>query len=128
MGQHNTLRSSLAGVAMGVVFAGISWESGAQPGMTAAVGIVWTVAGGTLLYVHRTDAAVRSKWALVTGGAVFIASLAALSTNSISATAESSLHLIVIGLSLLSYHAGMAAVHEQRNDSAVAATTTPVRD
>ena len=128
MGQHNTLRSSLAGVAMGVVFAGISWESGAQPGMTAAVGIVWTVAGGTLLYVHRTDAAARSKWALVTGGAVFIASLAALSMNSISATAESSLHLIVIGLSLLSYHAGMAAVHEQRNDSDVAATTTPVRD
>ena len=110
MGSPNTLRSSLAGMAMGVVFACISWWSGTQPIVVAPVGIIWAVAGATTWHVQQTDAAARSKWGLVNGGAVFVASLAALSTNS---TAGPSLLLIVIGLSLLSYHAGMATVYEQ---------------
>jgi hypothetical protein len=97
-------------MAMGVVFAGIAWLSGAQLIVVAPVGIVWAVAGATTWHVQQTYAAARSKWVLVNGGAVFVASLAALSTNS---TAESSLLLIIIGLSLLSYHAGMATVYEQ---------------
>jgi len=110
MGSHSTLHSSLVGMAMGVVFAGISWWSGAQPIIVAPVGIVWAVAGATTWHVQQTDATARSKWGLVNGGAVFVASLAVLSTSS---TAGSSVLLIVIGLSLLSYHAGIATVSEQ---------------
>ena len=128
MGQHSTLHSSVVGIAMGVVFAGISWKSGAQPGLTAAVGLVWAVAGGTMLYVHRTDAATRSKWALVIGGAVFIASLAVLSANAIPAPAGSALHLVTIGLALLSYHAGMATAHEQPSGGKGNAGSNVVRD
>ena len=124
MGLRNTPLSIIAGIAMGVGFAGICWRSGAHPELTAAVGIVWAVAGGTMLHVQRTDAAARSKWGLVNGGAVFVASLAALSTTSILAAAGSSLLLLFVGLSLLGYHAGMAAVHEQSGGSARAPTRT----
>jgi len=96
--------------------------------MVAAVGILWTVAGATMWYVQQTDAAAGSKWALVIGGAVFISALAVLSVHSNSATDGSPLLLIIIGLSLLGYHAGMATVHEQRNSSDRTRSTTPVRD
>ena len=128
MGQHSTLHSSVVGIAMGVVFAGISWKSGAQPGLTAAVGLVWAVAGGTMLYVQRTDATARLTWGLVTGGAVFIASLAVLSANAIPAPAGSALHLVTIGLALLSYHAGMATAHEQPSGGKGNAGSNVVRD
>ena len=128
MGQSNNLRNILPGIALGVFFVGICWWSGAQLGMMAAVGILWTVAGATMSHIQRTYEAAGSKWVLVTAGAVFVASLAVLSVPSNSATAGSPLLLIIVGLSLLSYHAGMATVHEQRNSSDRTRSTTPISD
>jgi len=132
MGQSNNLRNVLPGIALGVFFAGICWSIGAQPGMMAAVGILWTVAGTTMFYVQRTYEAAKTneaaKWGLVNSGAVFVASLAALSVYSSSATDGSPLPLIIVGISVLGYHAGMATVHEQRNSSDRTRSTTPVRD
>ena len=134
MGWSNNLRNILLGIALGVFLASFCWWIGAQPGIVAAVGILWTVAGATMFYVQRTyeaaktHEAARSKWGLVNGGAVFVASFAALSVYSNSATDGSLLPLIIVGISLLGYHAGMATVHEQRSSSDGARSTTPVRD
>jgi len=128
MGLSNNLRNSLSGLALGVFFAGFCWWVGAQLAMITGVGIVWTVAGATKSYVDRTYEVARSKWGLVNGGAVFVASLALLSVHSNSAPGGSPVLLVIIGLSLLSYHTGMAAVHEQRNSSDGTRSMTPVRD
>ncbi|MFW6321068.1 MAG: hypothetical protein ACOC0Z_04400 [Halohasta sp.] len=128
MEPSNTLRSSLVGITMGAAFAGFCWWFGAQPGMVAAVGILWTAVGATKWYVDGTYEVAESKWSLVIGGAVLVASLAGLSVHSSSATDGSPLLFVIIGLSLLSYNAGMAAVYEQRNGSDRTRSTTPIRD
>jgi len=109
----NNLRNSLSGLALGVFSTGFCWWAGAQLAMIATVGTLWTVAGATKWYVDRTYEAARSKWSLVIGGAVFVSSLAMLSVHSNSAPGGSPVLFVITGLSLLSYNAGMATVHEQ---------------
>lgn len=87
--------------------------------LIAAVGVVWTAAVASMLYVSQSYRGPKDAgpWGAVIGGSLLVGAVLDLSDIGISTGTEAALSVLVIGFTLLGYAAGMGTVYRQDPDS-----------
>lgn len=119
MRQSAALRSGVAGVTVGGLLAGgIYWVEGFLDEsfvLIAAVGIVWTAAVASMLYVSQSYQGPEDAgpWGAVIGGSLLVGAVLNLSDIGISTGVEAALSVLAIGFTVLGYAAGMGTVYRQ---------------